>query len=1110
MAADGSIIIDTRIDTDGISSGVKEVQAAFKDLANSVKEINANINSIFHDGFEKLEDSFQSLQQKSEKVENSMDKMGNSAKKTGATVSSSFNKMDISGASRKVNLLGRQFEGLGTIVKRIGFLVGSAFAVGKLIQFGKESIELGSDLAEVQNVVDVTFATMSDKVNEFAKNAMTSAGLSETMAKRYVGTFGAMSKSFGFSESQAYDMSTALTQLTGDVASFYNISQDLAYIKLKSVFTGETETLKDLGVVMTQSALDQYALANGYGKTTSEMTEQEKVALRLAFVQKQLSAASGDFIRTSDSWANQVRVMQLQLQSLKATVGQGLINIFTPVLKVINILLGKLATLANAFKSFTELITGKKSSGQTSGSGAGIAGTDAIADTADQYGQAADNAEKLADATNDNAKATKKANKETKNYLSSLDEIHKATSTGSDSSSTPSSSGGSGRASGGLSGVVSNVDYGKLAEGETTIEKMSKPLDAIIKKFKKLAKLLSKGFWDGLGDYEPIFDDIKKNINSIGKSLQNIFTDPEVIGAASDFLDTFAYSIGKVSGSFSRIGITIAQNLIGGIEKFLKQNTSRIKTYLIDMFDIGSEAAQIEGNFSSALAEVFSVFGGEVAQQITANIIGIFSNISMTAMGLCARLGRDMLNMIAQPFIDNKDILKSAVEGTLGVIETITDGLSTVIQNLSDLVTALYDEHLKPFFDSIANGLSTIFGTLIDGYNTYILPVLQGLASKIKELMDGELGEMFVKVQTFLGKLIDILKELWENILVPIISWIVSNAIPVIADVANVIGDTVIEVIKSVIKIIGDVLDVLSGVIDFLKGVFTGDWELAWNGIKETARGTWNLIKDIISGAWEAINGIVKTALTIIKSIISLSWNAIKTVTVTVWNVIKTWLSNTWEAIKTTVSTVFDGIKSKITRIWDSVSEKTSSIWGKIKTFVDGKVSAIHDAIVDKFTSARDTVRRAFEGIRDTIKDILNKVIGIANSAIGTVNSAIGGIESAFTFGPWKVPTPFGSRTIGFTANFPRVPTIPYLAKGAVIPPRSEFLAVLGDQKNGRNLEAPEELLRQIVREETGGQQSGGSYRFTAQLNRRTIFDEMIDEAKLRRDASGTNPFELA
>ena len=303
-------------------------------------------------------------------------------------------RMDTSGVQNGVSAIRQSFNGLGSVVKKIGVLIGGAFAIGKLAQFGKECVELGSNLAEVQNVVDVTFTTMSDKVNEFAKNAMTTAGLSETMAKQYVGTFGAMSKSFGFSEAQAYDMSMALTQLTGDVASFYNISQDLAYIKLKSVFTGETETLKDLGVVMSQSALDQYALANGYGKTTSEMTEQEKVALRLAFVQKQLSAASGDFIRTSDSWANQVRVMQLQLQSLKATVGQGLINLFTPVLKVINILLGKLATLANAFKSFTELITGKKSSGQTGASGAGLAGTDAIADTADQYGNAADNAEK--------------------------------------------------------------------------------------------------------------------------------------------------------------------------------------------------------------------------------------------------------------------------------------------------------------------------------------------------------------------------------------------------------------------------------------------------------------------------------------------------------------------------------------------------------------------------------------------------------------------------------------------------------------------------------------------------------------------------------------------
>ena len=1019
-------------------------------------------------------------------------------------------RMDTSGVQNGVSAIRQSFNGLGSVVKKIGVLIGGAFAIGKLTQFGKECVELGSNLAEVQNVVDVTFTTMSDKVNEFAKNAMTSAGLSETMAKQYVGTFGAMSKSFGFSEAQAYDMSTALTQLTGDVASFYNISQDLAYIKLKSVFTGETETLKDLGVVMTQSALDQFALANGYGKTTSAMTEQEKVALRLAFVQKQLSAASGDFIRTSGSWANQVRVMQLQLQSLKATVGQGLINLFTPVLRVINILLGKLATLANAFKSFTELITGKKSSGQTGASGAGLAGTDAMADTADQYGNAADNAEKLADATNDTADATKKATKAAKGYLSPLDEINNySTDKSADSSSkVPGTTGGLADQ---MKDAVQNVDYGKVAEGETVLDKMLKPLNKIINRFKELAKLVAKGFWDGLGDYEPIFDGIKKDLDSIWKSLKDIFTDSEVTKAANNFLDSFAYAIGQVAGSFTRIGLTIAQNIIGGIEKFLKQNTQRIKNYLIDMFNIGSEIAQIGGNLAVAFADVFSVFGGETAQQITADLIGIFAEIGMVLTETAAKLGRDILNMIAQPFIDNKDILKSAIEGSLGAIETVTSGVLIVVQNLSDAISRLYDEHVKPFFDSIANGLSSIFGTLITGYNTYVLPVLQGLAEQFKGLLEGPLGDAILKIEAFLGKLIDSLKLLWESVLVPLINWIIANLLPVVAKIIDVVGTTAIKVLESLIKIIGDVTDTLSGIIDFLVGVFTGDWELAWQGIKEIADGAWSFIKDVVSGAWEIIKTVTKGALSIIKSIISTAWNAIKALTSTIWNAIKKTLSGLWNSLKSTASTVFNAIKTKVVGVWDSVKNKTSKTWENVATFVSNKVEAIKNAITNKFNAARDAVRSAFEGIVDFIKAPINQAISIVNNAVGMINNAIGGIESAFSFGPWTVPTPFGSKTIGFHATFPRIGTIPYLASGAVIPPRSEFLAVLGDQKKGNNLEAPESLLRQIVREESGkGQGDGNTYNVTVNASGRKLLDIIISEAEMRRNRNGKNPFELA
>ena len=986
MAADGSIIIDTRIDTDGISSGVKEVQAAFKDLANSVKEINANINSIFHDGFEKFEDSFQSLQQKSEKVENSMDKMGNSAKKTGTTVSNSFNKMDISGASRKVNLLGRQFEGLGTIVKRIGFLVGSAFAVGKLIQFGKESIELGSDLAEVQNVVDVTFTTMSDKVNEFAKNAMTSAGLSETMAKRYVGTFGAMSKSFGFSEAQAYDMSTALTQLTGDVASFYNISQDLAYIKLKSVFTGETETLKDLGVVMTQSALDQYALANGYGKTTSAMTEQEKVALRLAFVQKQLSAASGDFIRTSDSWANQVRVMQLQLQSLKATVGQGLINIFTPVLKVINILLGKLATLANAFKSFTELITGKKSSGQTGGSGAGLAGADAIADTADQYGQAADNAEKLADATNDNAKATKKANKETKNYLSSLDEVHKVSSTGS-TSSTPSGSGtgGTGSGGGGLPGSVDSVNYGKLAEGENALDKISDSA----KKLADLLKKLWKPFQDAwkkegkntINAAKTALDGLKKLVVSVGKSLVEVWTN----GTGTTMLTTM---------------LRIAQNVLKTI-----------------------------GNIASGFADAWNK--NNVGTQIIQNIA-------------------DALVVVMQ------------------FVEKIAEDTATWAANLD----------FYPLLESISNLTSTF------------APILESIGN--------------------------VLEWIYNNIVLPMLKWLIETGIPIVinlvSDLAGFFADH-----QSIIEAFGAALigafaaGKISGLAKNIGGSITTIMDFG-KGLIALMTGSGGIIGGIKAIATAigpgGIFAVAVTACIAIGVLLYKNWDKIKEVAGAVWS---------W--IKDKTITFVDGIKSKlsdlaekIVSIWNGIKSSAKEKWDAIWSTIKGVVKKIVDGIVGKFNGARDKVVAAFEGIKNKVKGILNKVIGIVNGAIGTVNGAISGIESALSFGPWEVPTPFGSKTIGFSANFPRVPTIPYLAKGAVIPPRSEFLAVLGDQKNGRNLEAPEGVIKDIIDDAFARHQqnSTGNVRFTAQINRRTVFDEIIEEAKLRRDTSGRNPFELA
>ena len=936
-------------------------------------------------------------------------------------------RMDTSGVQNGVSAIRQSFNGLGSVVKKIGILIGGAFAIGKLAQFGKECVELGSNLTEVQNVVDVTFTTMSDKVNEFAKNAMTSAGLSETMAKRYVGTFGAMSKSFGFSEAQAYDMSTALTQLTGDVASFYNISQDLAYIKLKSVFTGETETLKDLGVVMTQSALDQFALANGYGKTTSAMTEQEKVALRLAFVQKQLSAASGDFIRTSDSWANQVRVMQLQLQSLKATVGQGLINLFTPVLRVINILLGKLATLANAFKSFTELITGKKSSGQTGTSGAGLAGTDAIADTADQYGDAADNAEKLADATNDTADATKKATKAAKGYLSPLDEINNySTDKSADSSSkVPGATGGLADQ---MKDAVQNVDYGKMAEGETVLDKISKSAE-------KLAKLLKK-LW------KPFQDAWKKE----GKNT---------IDAAQIALS----GIAKLAKSVGRSLMEVWTNGTG-------------TTMLTTMLRIAQNVLKTIGNIASGFADAWNK--NNVGTQIIQNI----ADALVVVMQFIERIAADTATWAAN--LDFYPLLES--------ISNLTSAFAPILESIGNVLEWIYNNIVLPMLKWVIEvGLPTVINlvakvatfladhqSIVEAFGAALIGAFA--AAKIAELASGV-------IKSASG-----------------IATAVKGLIALMTGTGGIMGG-----IKAIATAIGT-----GGIFAIAVGAAIAIGVLLYKNWDEICAAATKLKDWVVEKTRELSESATRT-LSNLKEKIANVWNIIKTSTSTTWNAIKKTLSGLWNSLKSTASTVFNAIKTKVVGVWDSVKNKTSRTWENVATFVSNKVEAIKNAITNKFNVARDAVRSAFEGIVDFIKAPINQAISIVNNAVGMINNAIGGIESAFSFGPWTVPTPFGSKTIGFHATFPRIGTIPYLASGAVIPPRSEFLAVLGDQKKGNNLEAPESLLRQIVREESGkGQGDGNTYNVTVNASGRKLLDIIIDEAELRRRRNGgQNPFLL-
>lgn len=933
------------------------------------------------------------------------------------------------------NQFKQQMAGIQGLAKKAGAALAAAFAVKKIIDFGAKCIELGSDLSEVQNVVDVTFPRMSKQVDDFANNAITSFGLSETMAKKFTGTFGAMAKAFGFGEQAAYEMSTTLTGLAGDVASFYNTSQDEAYTKLKSVFTGETETLKDLGIVMTQSALDSYALANGYGKVTAKMSEAEKVALRYKFVQDQLSLASGDFIRTADGWANQVRVLKLQFDSLKATIGQGLINVLTPVIQVINRIISKLMSLANAFKAFTEMVTGKKGGG---GASAATAGMEAMAQSADKAGAAAGGA----------GSAAKKAAKDMKSATTGIDELNII---------NPDTDSGGGGSGGGTDGGYSADEFDMGELDTSAVDEMDSKYAGLIEKANELKNLFMAGFKVGFGDTS-VLDSMRESIQSIKDSLTDIFTSPEVEQAATRFTNILAINLGKIAGSMASIGASIADNLLGGISLFLQQNSERIRDYIVSMLNIGSRIAEISGNFSKALATAFSSLRSNSAKQITADIIGIFSEAFMGATELAGTFAADVLDTITAPFVENADYIRTTLEDTFSAVEPIFSTIKDLVAETFEKIGTTYDEHVAPMLATFKQGFTEIGTLLLDVYNTYFLPVLQNLSGRFVEFKDQYLSPLIDKFLEFGGKVADAVTKLWTGVIQPFIEWFITNVAPVIAACLQDAIDTFIGFWESVSGIIEGLLTALGGVIDFIVGVFTGDWSLAWEGIKEIFSGIWEALKELVSGAVTFIQNVVNMAWTAISGATSTIWNGIKALLNTLWNWLKSLANTLFNAIKTSISTAWENVKSKTSEIWESIKEFVSGLWDTIKTAVDEKFTAMKDAITGAWDTVKEKTKETWDGIWADIKGIINMIIdgveNMANRVIDAINAMIDAVNEVAD----KIP--------GIGADFiPNIPNIhlPRLAQGGFVRANTPQLAMIGDNRHYGEIVAPEDKMQEMV-----------------------------------------------
>lgn len=809
-------------------------------------------------------------------------------------------------------------RGITSVAKKAGATIATAFGVKKLIEFGKSCTELGSDLTEVQSVVDTVFPNMTVQVDKFAKSAAANFGLSETMAKKYTGLFGTMAQSFGFSEKQAYDMGTALAGLAGDVASFYNITQDEAYTKLKAVFSGETEVLKDIGIVMTQNALDAYALANGYEKTTAQMSEAEKVALRYEFIQKQLSLASGDFLRTQDQWANQIRVLKLQFQSLKASIGKGLINLFTPVLKAINAVLRKLMTLADAFKSFTELITGNKSSGSSSAGQMSDLGS-AASDASTGLDNASDSADTAASSAKKAGSAAKKAAKEMRSLMG-FDKVNKLSDPSDNDDADSSDDDGSDKGLG-KSNIVpdiapTKVNFGELAEGETAIDKLDKKFLNLFESIKKgieptvksLKRLWNEGLaelgkfsWQALKDFWNHFlvpvakwtfgTGLPRFIDALNNGLMNI--DYSKINAAlTDLWD-----------ALTPFAINIGEGLLWFWENVLVPLGTWTANEVVPRFlETLSSVISILNAILEALKPLFKWFWDTVLLPIAKWTAGAFleiwdginqaldvfakwcTNNPGAVQGITVAISAffgawkvvELVSFIQQAggVIKALGLLQEALFGTItktlvAKAETMyltalyakdfVVGVAQTISSLARQAAAFATATAAKIADAVAQAALTVATTAWNVACTIATGVTTAFGAAVA-FLTSPFGIAVVAITAAIAIGVLLYKN-WDTVqakakqLNDFLSGVFARDW---SKNFGIFGDILNGFMKSVENIYKAVKKFLKGIIDFIAGVFTGDWSRAWTGVKE-----------IFGGIWDAFVGLVKTPVNLIIGILN-------------------------------------------------------------------------------------------------------------------------------------------------------------------------------------------------------------------------------------------------
>lgn len=1001
MAKELLSFFNTMSKAPAVSKNTVEMTKALAQLAASGGRVSSAVNTM-NTSFGKLRNGFSEL--------------ASLASRAGSTVSSGIGKMvnairNIGSASGSISTVNFSLKNL--IQTAIGFKAVQAFG-----QFKKDAITLGSDITEAENVIDVSFGKLKYKAYDFASTASKQFGVSELAAKRYTGTIMAMLKSSGVAQNAASDMSVALAGLAGDIASFYNIDTDTAFYKIRAGISGEIEPLKQLGINMSVANMSAYALANGITKSWTSMTQAEQATLRYNYLMSVTKDAQGDFARTAGTWANQVRLLKLNIQSLSAVMGQGIIAAVLPAIKALNALMSRLMQAANMFRNFMYVLMGKKIKGATKG----------VVNDLGGVGDSATDLSGLGSAGNDASKGMNKASKaakELKKTLSVLpfDELNQLNDN-KQSSDTGSGGGAGGSGSGGgVGGGIGGLGDLSGLEDEDYETPISHWASRIRKAFldnnwygvgREIANMLNAGLqlaYDAL-DW--------KNVGPKITSFTTKFTQ-----AINGFLDNFDFKLlGKVVGAgitdvvrafnqiaspdgginFKTLGTGIAESLKGMIQEipwtelgnalgnyfmiswrilngFLNQLAATDNTGLTGFQQIGVALGKaVNGMFQS-------IDFATIADTFAVGINGVFSilgkiNETVHWSDVAANISHGINTFITGVnWEENGQILSTFVKNLLGVF-------SQVAQNTDwaglgrGIGTFLSSIDWSGIFGEVFTTIKTILGGLISGLGTTIegkfiiafgaiklatavdkivSPILSAFGLIPKEV-DGSSSLLIIALKKMAG-------AFSKSTLGTAIGTYVLDAIGLLKGIPGKITTDVAPKIAEVIstKLFPKAVSFAGGIASWVTGTFAPAVSAAFSSV----------LGVLFSPIGLAIVGVIVGGFLIYKN-----WGAISKFIGNVKENIVNGFNSAGEWLKEKGKNLIEGLQNG----WETAKAGFGTVVNTIGGFIQEKVGNAGEWLKEKGQNAVEGIRSGWESVKES--KVGQAAAGIGNYIKGKVTGA--------------------------------------------------------------------------------------------------------------------------